>query len=113
MARRVGTVTVRTSYTLNQENTGSNPFPSVSELWQVRSSQVVIVHSAVYMSTWLQTGVYIGNNNNIRAVIAAWMNASHVILDGVRINMSARGCIKHVEQSEELDTALYKIVPFY
>ena len=85
----MGAVTVRTSYTLNQENTGSNPFASVSELWQFRSSQVVIVHSAVYMSTWLQTGVDIGNNN-IRAVIAAWMNASHVSLDGVRINMSAR-----------------------
>ena len=42
---------------LNRENPGSNPFAAVSKLWQFGSLHVPIAHSAVYMSTWLQTEI--------------------------------------------------------
>ena len=63
------------------------------------------------MSTWLQTKMDIGTNS-LRAVIAAWLNASQRSRNGVVMNRSARGwSAKRFEQSQGLDTALYKNVP--
>ena len=50
--------------------------------------------------------------NSLRPVIASWLNASQASRDGVGMNRSAGGrSLKHFEQSQGLDTALYKNVP--
>ena len=43
--------------TFNRENPGLNPLAPVSKLWQFRSPHIATIHSAVLMSTWLQTEV--------------------------------------------------------
>ena len=55
---------------LNRENPGLNPLAAVLKLWQFLSSHVATVHSAVKLSTWLQTEVDFGKNS-LRAVIVA------------------------------------------
>ena len=63
------------------------------------------------MSTWLQTEVDIWTNT-LRAVIAAWLNASQCSRYGVGVNKSARGwSVKRFEQSQRRDTAPHKNVP--
>ena len=50
--------------------------------------------------------------NSLRAVIAAWLNASQKSRVGVRMTMSARGCrVMRFKQSYILDTALSENVP--
>ena len=44
-------------WTVNRENPGSNHLAVVSKLWQFCSPHVASVHSAVSMSTRLQTEV--------------------------------------------------------
>ena len=60
------------------------------------------------MRTWLQTEVDI-STNSLRVIIAAWLNASQRSQNSVGMNRSARG-VKQYEQSQGVDTALYKNV---
>ena len=67
----------------------SNSLVAILKLRQFRKLHIATVHLAVQMRTWLLTMADM-LTNSIRAVIAAWLKASHISRLGVRMNMSAR-----------------------
>ena len=82
--------------TLNRENPGSNPLAAVSKL-AICSPHIAAVHSLI--TTWLQTEVAMWTNS-LRAVIAAWLNASQRCQVGFGMNRPARGwSVKRFGQS--------------
>ena len=52
--------------------------------------------------------------NSLCTVIKTWLNASQRSRDGIGMNTSPRGSsVKLFEQSQVLDTMLYKNMPFF
>ena len=82
-----------------------------------------LTHNWEYMTLTLEAHIIFAHLQDYRfsdcssetwASLFAWLNASQRSRDGVGMNRSARGwSVKQCEQSQGLDTALYKNIPFF